>query len=459
MFVKVLELFFNAIFDAAFIIMQLSVALSAVIVFNAGGGQLFSKLKQSRLCRDLCMLLCHTGIMFAVLTAINMLLFAFSYSTGILRGVNFSMAILLSVVFYALVFCRYEPRARIILSAVIIAAAMTLEDFGGLFGRGLDMVFANFDSAITKILSAFVLCGFAVFVGKFSIAEMEISVFDFVLNLIIVCVAALGVIFYDIVSTTWFHEVENSVRIYVSVVLFLIFAMDVAAYITTYCLCRDRDTILRQRTESQKLFLELETVRMSENHLRELREIRHDLKNRYAYTLAMLQAGETGKLKKYFEELSGELSDVLGSYFDCGNSEVNAIVNMERGKAASVGVKINTDIVVPAQLPFSEADLVGIMTNVIDNAVEECARIERAEKTICVRMNMVNDSTYLCVTNPTDKVDSVSSGGMATSKEDKKQHGLGMNIVSKLVAKHGGHFCCKIENGTFSAEVLLNKSA
>ena len=458
MFVKGIEFFFISIFDAAFIILQLAVALSAVLVLG-GGGSIYLKFKRGRRGRDLCTLLWHTATMFAVLTAINMLLFAFSYSTGILRGMNFSMAILLSVVFYALTFCRYEPRVRIILSAVIIAAAMTLEDSGGLFGRGLNMVFSDFDSAITKIFSAFLLCCFAVLIGKFSIAEMEVFVFDFVLNLTIVCVAAFGIIFYDIVSTTWFHEVADSLRIYVSVVFFLMFALDVAAYITTYCLCRNRSTILRQRTESQKLLLELETVRMSENHLRELREIRHDLKNRYAYTLAMLQAGETGKLKEYFEELSGELSAVLGSYFDCGNSEVNAIVNMERCKAASVGVEIKTDIVIPGQLPFAEADLVGIMTNVIDNAVEECARIERDEKTVCVRMNTVSDSTYLCVTNPTDKADRVVSGGMATCKEDKKLHGLGMNIVSKLAAKYGGYFRCKIENGMFSAEVLLNKSA
>lgn len=452
MFLEGITHFFTHIIDVAFICQQIGVSVSMAIVL--GGGNIFKPTPKSMLT-----LAWQAAVTFVVLLTLNMLLFAVSYATHILRGLNFPIAIMLSVLFYALVFCKYKLRPRIILSAVVAAAAMTLEDFGGLFGRALSLAFPSFDSAVTKILSSITLCGFAVLIRRFSVAELEVSVFDLVLNLTVMFVAVFGIVFYDAVSGKWFQGADDYVRMYTAVMFLMMFAVDVAAYITTYCLCKDRQTIIMQRAESQKQLAELETVRLSEKHFKELKEIRHDLKNQYAYMTGMLQAGETEKLKKYFEEMSSKLGDALNSYFDCGNSEVNAIVNLEKTKAASAGVELETDILVPKKLPFVETDLVSIMTNIIDNAIEECSRITRDKKTVSISMTTVGGSTYLCVTNPTDKPKKAASGRMATVKGDKELHGLGMDIISRLTAKYGGYFRCKIEEGIFSAEALLNEAA
>lgn len=447
-----MRFFFTRIFDVAFNCQQIAVALSASVVLSSAN--IFKPTVKGYLT-----LLWHTAVIFAVLTASNMLLFAVSYAAQLLRGLNFPLAILFSVVLYSVIFSKYKFRPRIILTAVVIAAAMTLKDFGDLFGRALSIAAPSFDSAITKIISSALLCGFAVLIRRFSVAELEVSVFDLALNLAVVFVAVFGIIFYDAVSVAWFRETTDYVRMYVSVVFFLMFAVDIVAYMMTYCLCRDRETILMQRAESQKQLAELETVRMSEKHFKELKEIRHDLKNKYAYMTAMLQNGETEKLKKYFEQVSGDLGDALDSYFDCGNSEVNAIVNLERTKASAAGVEIETDIIVPKELPFTETDLVSIMTNIIDNAIEECSRITRDKKTVSVSMSTVGGSTYLCVTNPTDKPKKAALSKMITVKRDKELHGLGMDIIARLTAKYGGYFRCKIEEGVFTAEALLNEVA
>lgn len=452
MFIKGITEFFTHIIDAAFICRQIAVSVSMSVVL--GDCNIFKPTP-----KGIFTLAWQAALMFVVLLTLNMLLFAFSFSTKILRGLNFSLSTMLSVVIYALIFCKYKPRPRIVLAAVVAAAAITLEDFGGLFGRSLCLVIPSFDSAVTKIFSAVMLCGFAVLIRRFSVAELGVSVFDLVLNLTVMFVAVFGIVFYDAVSVKWFFGADDYVRMYISVMFLMVFAVDVAAYITTYCLCKDRQTIILQRAESQKQLAELETVRLSEKHFKELREIRHDLKNKYAYMTGMLQAGETEKLKKYFEKMNSELKEALGSYFDCGNSEVNAIVNLERTKAASAGVEMETDIVVPKELPFVETDLVSIMTNIIDNAIEECSRIKRDRKTVTVSMSTVGGSTYICVTNPTDKPKKAVSGRMATVKGDKELHGLGMDIISRLTAKYGGYFRCKIEDGIFSAEALLNDAA
>lgn len=61
--------------------------------------------------------------------------------------------------------------------------------------------------------------------------------------------------------------------------------MVLAAVSALYALCREQQEIIDLQAEKQRFLSEQEQTRMTEAMLHDLRSIRHDLKNHYAYSL------------------------------------------------------------------------------------------------------------------------------------------------------------------------------
>ena len=132
-------------------------------------------------------------------------------------------------------------------------------------------------------------------------------------------------------------------------------------------------------------------------------------------------------------------------------------MNLENGKAAENNLQINANVVIPKKLPFDESDFCSLMMNLIDNALEECVRTDGEKKINVIMTTRGEDYFYFCVTNPTNKSQKeIARKGLETSKEERKLHGYGINIVKKIAEKYDGHFHYYVENGIFIAEVMMN---
>lgn len=136
-----------------------------------------------------------------------------------------------------------------------------------------------------------------------------------------------------------------------------ILGMVVAAIQGIYDMCAEQNKIVELQTERQRLHGERELARMMSDNLDDLRSIRHDLKNQYAYMQILLSQQRYGELEEYFRQSSQHLLPQLGQFIDCGNRSVNTILNMEFAKARKEGVSFTHQLVVPPVLPFSEDDL------------------------------------------------------------------------------------------------------
>lgn len=133
---------------------------------------------------------------------------------------------------------------------------------------------------------------------------------------------------------------------------------------------------------------------------------------------------------------------------------------MEFAKARKEGVAYSHQLVVPPVLPFPEDDLCAALSNLLDNAIEECARLGRAgRKDASFRLEIYPQKSYLFIQccNTTDRTRlERASRGLRTTKGDDRFHGYGTRIIARIAEKYNGCAEFSLSGETFVAKLLLD---
>lgn len=268
----------------------------------------------------------------------------------------------------------------------------------------------------------------------------------------------VGLMLLSFAEAHWLLASTGIVTI-LAITYFCMLCMEVMACACLYQMCREQAEILNLQAEQQRLLGEQETMMAAQTRIDELRSIRHDLKNQYAYMQILLEGGRYQELERYFGQVSQAMPLPL-NYVDCGNRVINSILNMEIGKAKRENVSITHQLVVPPVLPFSEVDLCAILANLLDNSIEECCRMRNTTGvTPEIHLEIYPQKSYLLIvcSNATDR-ESLERRrqGIRTTKGDDNLHGFGTRIITKTAERNNGCADFRLENGRFISTVMLD---
>ncbi|MBQ7182760.1 MAG: sensor histidine kinase [Clostridia bacterium] len=238
--------------------------------------------------------------------------------------------------------------------------------------------------------------------------------------------------------------------------------MMLAMVYALYNLCRWQKTVTDLQAEKQRYLSEKEQTRVTEAMLQSLRAIRHDLKNQYAYMRILLADKRYTELEQYFADLEEAMPPQL-NIVDCGNHTLNTVLNMEFSKLQSDKIKLEHQLIVPPVLPFRDEEMCSILTNLLDNAGDECRHLLRhGRDSAMVRLEIYPHQSYLYIRclNTTDKTAIERRlKGLRTTKRDAELHGYGTQIIAKLAEKYNGLADYTIKDGIFEAKVMLDMTS
>ena len=116
-----------------------------------------------------------------------------------------------------------------------------------------------------------------------------------------------------------------------------------------------------------------------ENMYRQVRGWRHDYKHHIQTMKAHLVMGQYEELDSYLNELDTDLTTV-DTVIKTGNVKIDAVLNSKLAVAKARGIQVNAKAIVPQELPVSEVDLCIIIGNLLDNAMEACAKEPEEDK-------------------------------------------------------------------------------
>lgn len=352
---------------------------------------------------------------------------------------------------------EYHEKARLVMWCSMLAGGFAINSIAGqcsyLVGRFLATGFA--EGAIRCVVSLLTV-PLAAYLHSFSFEEYE-QVPGSSLGAILI--GDVSIIAMNISEMLWANADYRITVVFLVSYIFLLL-MILAAMRGMHDMRVEQNEIMELQAERQRLHSERELARVTEDNLEDLRSIRHDLKNQYSYMQILLAQRRYGELEEYFQQSLENLLPQLGQFIDCGNRVVNTILNMEFAKARKAEVAFAHQLVVPPVLPFGEDDLCAVLTNLLDNAIEECARLRRmGREDASLRLEIYPQKSYLFVLcrNATDRTELVRSGrGLRTTKGDEQLHGHGTRIVTKIAEKYNGCAEFALSDGMFVAKLLLD---
>lgn len=243
---------------------------------------------------------------------------------------------------------------------------------------------------------------------------------------------------------------------------FCLFAAVLFSIFSFYTICTELEEVLLLRTSQQQMERNLELSELWESNMETLRSIRHELKNQYAYLNILSQEHRYEELSQYLKNISGKAMISL-SYLDCGNQTLNRILNLKAARLLMEHIQPEFRVAVPPQLPIADDDLGSLLSNMLDNALEECLRLQKqtdqpAEPMqVQLKIGIQNSYLYIVCRNPAGSASlEYWRAGLKTTKTDKAKHGFGTQIMARIAEQYNGCVAYELKSGVFEAKALLD---
>ena len=193
-----------------------------------------------------------------------------------------------------------------------------------------------------------------------------------------------------------------------------------------------------------------------------IRNIRHDIKNHLICIKECMDRNDLEYAKKYIHELlNGENYLKINSIMNSGNIVVDALVNYKYIEMQRLKIELETHIEIPYKMEFNDADICVILGNCLDNSIEAVSMIENLQlKKISIELIYRKNNLLLKIMNPYNGILKCGARGeYITTKENAKNHGVGLKSVKKAVQKYNGLVEINSENGIFQVQILLYASS
>lgn len=219
-----------------------------------------------------------------------------------------------------------------------------------------------------------------------------------------------------------------------------------------------RDILKREaQIQEDKLFFERakNETRMyrqiSENYDEQCKR-EHEYRNQMMVLSALAKNRELEELDRYLNKSCKEIAHRIDA-IDTNHVIVNAILNTKYQEAKQKGITFVLKINNLSDLPIADEDIVVILSNLLNNALEACEKCN--EKMIKVKFVRENGQIVISVVNTFFDKPVIINGNYQTSKEDAAMHGMGIRNVREVVDKYKGTCVIKHDNHLFRFIVFI----
>lgn len=233
-----------------------------------------------------------------------------------------------------------------------------------------------------------------------------------------------------------------------------------AAECTVYLMIFLKDTMEALYTSRQegnlikqeKEFYMREAAIIEKKHGLE-QQFRHDMKNRIQVLRNIAETNNVEELNKYLSELETRQKQNV-AFSDTGNLIIDSIINSKLQDAADKGIEVTVRTQLPNDLEANSDDMVVILGNLLDNAIEACEHVTE-NKYVHFVMKYEMDCIFITIHNSFDGIIKHYNNGFQTRKENREHHGIGLRSVKKTVDEYNGNIDFTCEDKDFGVKVLL----
>ena len=187
----------------------------------------------------------------------------------------------------------------------------------------------------------------------------------------------------------------------------------------------------------------------------EVRRIKHDTMLHINVCNMLYEQGEYPRLGEYLQKLQTDGQAIAPLQYS-NNLMIDYLVMSFSRKAEQRHIAMQTDIAVLPELSIPDSDLCSLLNNVLQNALDACAKLPDAQKRwIRLEIRADENKVYFTCINSCDGFVIMDKGRYMTTKQDGASHGYGMGIIRDLCRHNGGAMAAQVNGDRFTIKVAL----
>ena len=192
-----------------------------------------------------------------------------------------------------------------------------------------------------------------------------------------------------------------------------------------------KNTINEYYLESQKQHYES----LSESN-REIRKIKHDMKNHIYCLSDLYESSKYDELGEYLKSMGAAMQHTELTTF-VGHEIADAIISEKKSKAEALGITLKAEGALYG-VEIAAIDVCTIFSNIMDNAIEATQKLPEDKRQIVLNVGRNKNYLFISEYNPVDKVPDINDNVITTTKKDSTNHGFGITNIKEAAAKYDG---------------------
>lgn len=440
-FIDYLVIYFTRVLDATMYIQYFFMSLSLIII--TASKTLTKKSVLWSIVSFIIIYCCFVGLESFFFALANMI---GQQVGGMLFTASFAVIPTLFIVF----FLKDRPLHKIIKIAVVVASTLITEEIGRTLGMAVGELTNNiFFVVLARSMPIILLPFIAMLIYKFDIMRFRsLPTIHVAILLSLATLLSVSAVWQNFLAVS--DAGGRALLIFVSVVELGVLT---GIYFSIYALIDYRHKVTELEVSNSVMEIKKGALEIDMNNREELMKLRHDLRNQLSYTQVLLNEGKYEEAKDYIQSLINQREEYLYS-FSCSNLMVSGIVNLELTKAKIDNKKIKFKVVVPPHLPFEDSDLLSLITNIVDNSLENF--VPQNEEDF-INVAIVTQQDYLRITAFNSvEINQVKGKPSLKTTKNGKVHGYGTKIIKNIAKKYEGYVSFAFEDNQFVCDCLLN---
>lgn len=204
---------------------------------------------------------------------------------------------------------------------------------------------------------------------------------------------------------------------------------------------------LHNHIDRQRLFYDNE----KEMWERESME-RHDMKNYFISLVKHIDDGDYDMLKEAIHEKINILN-AKTRVISSGNRDIDVILNYKIADAIEKGIKVETHFDIVNTLNMVVEDMVVLLGNALDNAVEAAVKTENPY--IRIEIGCSRGILDINISNTFKDQVHIDSNMLIKSTKNQQGHGWGIKSMKKIVDKYDGTLIMSSQDNMFTLHISI----
>lgn len=267
-------------------------------------------------------------------------------------------------------------------------------------------------------------------------------------------VSTFGIYYALLYSGLMFEIVGLSEMILTIACILLLFANAIIFLIYDYTLKLNEEKKILEMSSLKADMEKKYYYRIEEANIEQSKYM-HDLKF-LLKTIGNLAINDKNEeIRSVIQGMNLKIGEMEEKFF-CRNKVLNTILCEKKKEASDNNINYSVYIEPSVNLGFiQDIDIIIIMSNIIDNAIEASKKIDNGYIDISVFETQKGHFLMIRVENRFNGIVKRHINGFKTTKTDSGKHGIGMKNVSDCVNKYGGIMQVETEEDIFTVSIII----